>query len=609
MDKLKLLYVDDEVVNLTNFNMAMKHHFHVLTADSARTALDCFKKHSDIALVVADQRMPGMSGADLLAEIRTLYPDTVRLMLTAYSDPADIMAAINKGEIYHYLTKPWQEDLLLDILNKAAEKYRLTQDNRSLLEQLRHKNEQLQKELQNSRRLKDSLVRRDLILGAVSDTAQKIISSSRWRDFTEPLLARLGLAMAASKVNIYSCHQDAFEQKSALLEFEWCSESIDTTAIPPFEKVFNFSADHLQRWLAIFQKGEAIITNRDALPGHEAAHLKEHHIESLICLPMMVHKRCWGLLVITDCTRQRTWPDLEISAAKSAASLIGEAVYRDEMNEELIAKQEQLAYAGRLTAIGEMARGLSHEINLPMSHINLGADQLQQYLSRNKEDAPQAAIAKEMSSQVAKVMQLLEHMRIFSTPSKDKTNDTNLYWTINDALTFFREQFRMALIELHEETSEAVPYITTNNLEVEQIIINLLANARYAVSKKNEAIKNFPMQVWVRLFDKEPETEDTQKLGLARGGDDLTAVVIIEVEDNGIGMSEETRQHCTDPFFTTKPTGEGTGLGLSITASLIKKLGYHLEIQSTLGEGSLFRITIPTYQKYPVLLANNEVRC
>lgn len=609
MDKLKLLYVDDEVVNLTNFNMAMKHHFHVLTADSARTALDCFKRHSDIALVVADQRMPGMSGADLLAEIRTLYPDTVRLMLTAYSDPADIMAAINKGEIYHYLTKPWQEDLLLDILNKAAEKYRLTQENRSLLEQLRHKNEQLQKELQNSRRLKDSLVRRDLILGAVSDTAQKIISSSRWRDFTEPLLARLGLVMAASKVNIYSCHQDAFEQKSAALEFEWCSESVDTAVIPPYDKIFNFSAEHLQRWLAIFQKGESIITNRDMLPGHEAAHLKKHHVESLICLPIMVRRRCWGLLVITDCARQRAWPDLEISAAKSAASLIGEAVHRDEMNEELIAKQEQLAYAGRLTAIGEMARGLSHEINLPMSHINLGADQLQQYLSRSRENAAQAAIAKDMSSQVAKVMQLLEHMRIFSTPSKDKINDTNLYWTINDALTFFRQQFRMSLIELHEETSEAVPYITTNNLEVEQIIINLLANARYAVSKKNEAIKNFPMQIWVRLFDKEPDAEDTKKLGLAEERGDLTAVVIIEVEDNGIGMSNETRRHCTDPFFTTKPTGEGTGLGLSVTASLIKKLGFHMEIQSTLGEGSLFRITIPTYQEYPVLLANNEVQC
>nr|MDA3786533.1 response regulator [Deltaproteobacteria bacterium] len=135
MEKLKLLYVDDEEVNLSNFKMALKRHFLVITACSAQEALTCFSNQGEIALVVADQKMPGMDGTELLAEIRSLYPDTVRIMLTAYSEPADIMAAINEGEVYHYLTKPWQEEILLDTLNKAAEKYRLTQHNKTLLTQ------------------------------------------------------------------------------------------------------------------------------------------------------------------------------------------------------------------------------------------------------------------------------------------------------------------------------------------------------------------------------------------------------------------------------------------------------------------------------------------
>ena len=76
MDKLKLLYVDDEEVNLSNFKMVMKRHFKVITALSAQEALDRFDEHGDIALVVTDQRMPGQTGTELLAEIRQRLQQT-----------------------------------------------------------------------------------------------------------------------------------------------------------------------------------------------------------------------------------------------------------------------------------------------------------------------------------------------------------------------------------------------------------------------------------------------------------------------------------------------------------------------------------------------------
>ncbi len=608
MDKLKLLYVDDEEVNISNFKMAMKRHFNIITATSAQTALDCFDDHPDIALVVADQRMPGKTGTELLAEIRSLYPDTVRLMLTAYSDPTDIMAAINRGEVYHYLTKPWEENILLDILNKAAEKYRLTAENKSLLLQLTEKNKALRKELQTSRQLKDSLVRRDLIMAAVNDTSQKIISSTAWRQFTEPLIARLGLVMAVSKVHIYSLQKDSFENLAVQQEFEWITESVRQENSPRRAKTFTFKDIHLERWLSLLQQGESIIENTDNLPTKEADFFESLQILSIVCTPITVGGECWGFLTLEDCFNRRTWPELEISAVKTAASLIAEAVHRQDMNHELKAKQDQLAHASRLTSLGEMAKGMSHEINLPMSLISLGADELHQYFTRNHPDSPHGQTAKDISRQVTKVMRIIEHMRVFSTLSKENITDTNLFWTINGALSFFREQFRIFLIKLHEETSEEVPYILTDNQKIEQILVNLLANARYAVMKKADQVKNFPMQVWVRLYEEELSDEIMAKIPATTKRDSLSAALVLEVEDNGIGMSEETKQHCTEPFFTTKPIGEGTGLGLSVSKSILEELGFHLEIQSTLGEGSLFRITIPTYEEYPILLDNNEIQ-
>ncbi len=608
MDKLKLLYVDDEEVNLSNFKMAMKRHFTVLTANSAQTALDCFMQHTDIALVVADQRMPGKSGTELLAEIRTLYPDTIRIMLTAYSDPADIIAALNKGEIYHYLTKPWQEEILLDTLTKGADKYRLTQENKSLLQQLTDKNEILKQELRTNRQLKDSLVRRDLILAAVSDTAQKIITSTNWRQFTEPLIARLGLVMAVSKVHIYSLQQDPFENLDVHQEFEWVTEGAPQEDFVSSARTFTLEDIHLERWLSLLRKGESIVENTEDLPAQEAAVFATSHILSIVCTPITVQGKCWGFLSLEDCFTKRTWPELELAAVKSAASLVAEAVHREEMNLELNAQKDQLAHAGRLLTIGEIAKGMAHEINLPMSLISLNADELHQYLITNHPKSEYEKKAKDISSQVAKVMRIIEHMRIFSTLSKEKITDTNLYWTVNGALSFFREQFRVFLINLHEETTEEVPFISTDNQKVEQIMVNLLANARYAVMKKAEQIKKFPMEVWVRLYEEELTDAILKKIPATARQKDLTAALVLEIEDNGIGMSEETRLHCTEPFFTTKPVGEGTGLGLSVSYSLIKQLGYHLEIESTLGKGSLFRITIPTYEEYPVLLDNNEIQ-
>ena len=117
LEKLKILYVDDEKINLINFAIAFKRHFHIYTADSGQRALELFEGSPDIAIAVADQRMPGMTGVELLSAIRKRNPDVVRIILTAYTDVTDILDSINKGKIYHYIIKPWDEPDLLQLLH------------------------------------------------------------------------------------------------------------------------------------------------------------------------------------------------------------------------------------------------------------------------------------------------------------------------------------------------------------------------------------------------------------------------------------------------------------------------------------------------------------
>jgi signal transduction histidine kinase len=118
-----VLYVDDEAANLVVFSAGLRGTVSVVTAPSGATALELMRKQ-EIAVLVADQRMPGMSGVDLLDAVRTEFPDTVRILMTAYSDLEAAIDAINRGHVHLYLRKPWEPVELRQVLVQAVERYR-----------------------------------------------------------------------------------------------------------------------------------------------------------------------------------------------------------------------------------------------------------------------------------------------------------------------------------------------------------------------------------------------------------------------------------------------------------------------------------------------------
>jgi len=140
---INVLYVDDEENNLEAFKASFRRYFNIFTATSVDAGKEVLKEH-EIQILITDQRMPGALGTDLLAQAVQDYPDQIRILLTGYSDMEAIKDAINRGQIYQYIQKPWNDDQLKKIIENAYHIYALKKRQKNLNEQLMLTNEQLE---------------------------------------------------------------------------------------------------------------------------------------------------------------------------------------------------------------------------------------------------------------------------------------------------------------------------------------------------------------------------------------------------------------------------------------------------------------------------------
>lgn len=130
----KILFVDDEPAVLEGYKRVLYPEFEIETADGAANALTAMNQNGPYAVIVSDMRMPVMNGADFLAKARQSAPDTVRMLLTGYSDVGTAIEAINHGHIFRFLTKPCEPEVLADAVNAGVTQYRLVTAERDLLE-------------------------------------------------------------------------------------------------------------------------------------------------------------------------------------------------------------------------------------------------------------------------------------------------------------------------------------------------------------------------------------------------------------------------------------------------------------------------------------------
>ena len=145
MAKSSVLIVDDQPEILNSLERLLKEKYMVYRASGGDEALNILKKH-EVAVILADQRMPGMTGVVFLSRSIDLQPQAIKILVTAYADIDASIAAVNEGQIFYYLSKPWENDELLLIVQRAEEQYNLQKENRQLTRDLEEANARLEKE-------------------------------------------------------------------------------------------------------------------------------------------------------------------------------------------------------------------------------------------------------------------------------------------------------------------------------------------------------------------------------------------------------------------------------------------------------------------------------
>jgi signal transduction histidine kinase len=253
--------------------------------------------------------------------------------------------------------------------------------------------------------------------------------------------------------------------------------------------------------------------------------------------------------------------------------------YQKTQGGELKEKQKQLAHAGRLTAMGEMAAGIAHEINQPLCVIR-GYLELMKSVLKDSHDIKKQNLQNAFDISIKSVERasgIINHMRSFVRVKSKEAQPTNLSEPTDNALSFFNEQIRLHNISLEKDYQADTPKVLLEAQRFEQIAVNFISNARYAVDKKGEELgREFKKQIKIGIYY-----------------DARIDKVVFEISDNGIGMSKDVLKKCIKPFFTTKDVEEGTGLGLSIVHDIVTGFGGDLEIKSQKGQGASFKAVFP----------------
>ena len=175
-----LLLVDDEPRVLDSLEALLASDYQVLRAQRADAAIELLLTNS-IALIISDQRMPGMSGTELLARSSHVAPDTVRILLTGFTDPDALMESINAANIYHFIPKPWDPKELTHTVRRGVERYRLTRERERLVDDLEAKNRDLQAALAR-------------LTAAQNDLVQEAALRAQLQRYVSPQLVDLAVA-------------------------------------------------------------------------------------------------------------------------------------------------------------------------------------------------------------------------------------------------------------------------------------------------------------------------------------------------------------------------------------------------------------------------------
>jgi len=233
----------------------------------------------------------------------------------------------------------------------------------------------------------------------------------------------------------------------------------------------------------------------------------------------------------------------------------------------------QVIQATKLATLGEMATSVAHELNQPLNVIRMASGNVQRKLRKGNVDTEYLLGKLErIAAQTERAASIITHMRMFGRKADDSPSQIHPCDMMEGALDLMGEQLRLEEIEVRVGARpEHCPLILGHQVQLEQVILNLLTNARDAILSHDDLNEK-----WIRLAVEITGPESVQ----------------IIVEDNGGGIPDKVIERIFEPFYTTKEIGKGTGLGLSVSYGIIREMGGSIEAGNG-AQGARFTITLP----------------
>jgi PAS domain S-box-containing protein len=244
---------------------------------------------------------------------------------------------------------------------------------------------------------------------------------------------------------------------------------------------------------------------------------------------------------------------------------------------EMVEKDSQLIQASKMTTLGEMSAGIAHEINQPLNAIKMGSEFLE-FMAGTGKQIPTAAltdVVREISGQVDRAVAIIRRLRDFGRKSDFTKNRVQINACVQSVMEIIGRQLALQNIQVEMALDGGISPIMAHSNRLEQVIFNLLTNARDAINQRQEGGD--------QAIDHRIIITSGQQDGRVR----------LTVSDTGVGIPASVKKRIFEAFFTTKQMGEGMGLGLSITNEIVEDYGGAIRISDGLEGGTAFILTFP----------------
>lgn len=246
---------------------------------------------------------------------------------------------------------------------------------------------------------------------------------------------------------------------------------------------------------------------------------------------------------------------------------------------EIAEQRMALIAQDRLRMLGEFAAGVAHEVKNPLFGLKIATDLSIKMINQGKaNDEILTRNLNDIANLADTMNQIITRIGNFAHQKDDQDlSSVDVYLPLNQAIEMLNKQFKQENVDVSLIKSD-VPLIRANPLGLQQIIVNILTNARDAINLKAESLNdnNFGKSIVIDVFKSLDESD-----------------VVISIADNGSGIPEEIIDKIFDSYFTTKNVGSGLGVGLSISKKIIESFNGKIDIKSEIGEGSVFKIMFP----------------